>query len=42
MAALALSLETAVTEEAWDAAGRLYLELNDCFDRTKVIAGSVC
>jgi HPt (histidine-containing phosphotransfer) domain-containing protein len=42
MAALARSLEAAVTEEEWDAAGRLYLELNDCFDRTKVIAGSVC
>ncbi len=42
MAALALSLETAVTEEEWDAAGRLCLELNDCFDRTKVLAGSLC
>ena len=42
MAALARSLETAVTEEKWDAAGRLYLELNDCFDRTKVLAGGLC
>jgi signal transduction histidine kinase/CheY-like chemotaxis protein/HPt (histidine-containing phosphotransfer) domain-containing protein len=42
MAALALSLETAVAGDEWDAASRLCLELNDCFDRTKVLAGSVC
>jgi two-component system sensor histidine kinase/response regulator len=42
MAALARNLETAVTEEKWDAAGRLCLELNDCFDRTKELAGGLC
>jgi HPt (histidine-containing phosphotransfer) domain-containing protein len=42
LAALALSLEAAVAGEDWDTAGRLSLELNDCFDRTKVLAGSLC
>jgi response regulator RpfG family c-di-GMP phosphodiesterase len=41
MAALALSLETAVLSEQWDTAGRLCLELNDSFDRTRVVAGSL-
>ena len=42
MAALALGLETAVAGAQWDAAGRFCLELSDCFDRTKEIAGNVC
>jgi CheY-like chemotaxis protein/HPt (histidine-containing phosphotransfer) domain-containing protein len=41
MAALALSLETAVLGEQWDTAGRLCIELNDCFARTRVVAGSL-
>ncbi len=42
MAGLARSLEAAVAGDEWDAAGRLCLELNDCFDRTKQIAGNLC
>ena len=42
MAGLARSLEAAVAGEEWDTAGRLCLELNDCFDRTKEIAGNRC
>jgi HPt (histidine-containing phosphotransfer) domain-containing protein len=41
MAGLALSLETAVAGDEWDAAARLCHELNDCFDRTKVLASSL-
>jgi hypothetical protein len=42
MASLALDLENAVAGEEWDAAGRFCLELNDCFDRTRQLAGNSC